>query len=593
MKLLKFLIGFTLGLLLLVLPLSQFRPQPLAPLQSLAVQIDGRKKPLDTVALETVQKLHGSASYKQADGSKLSYLQTYFALAFNDRDWNNEPFLLFSYRPLKEEVGFNPEQKYFSFQELLSSKSLSTVINRAHAREIAGEDLVRLEREALSIEDRATLLYRTVGNNSLPLVPHPTDGKGTWVAIANAAELYPPEAAANLMALEQQVQQGYRFGAAHLDYVGQLGGKLKQSLALLSPEVYPSDRTLDREVFYNHFHPFGKAWMIFGLSFLVMLASLWFKPLELYGSAIGLAAAGLATEAYGFILRMQIADRPPVTNMYESVIWVSFGVIALALVFELTSAKDDQKARYYLLSAAPLAVVCLLLADRLPVVLDPSIAPLVPVLRDNFWLSIHVPTITLGYAAFALAMGLGHVSLGHYLFANPETNPTVKKRLQTLSQFNYRTLQVGVLLLTTGVILGGIWAHFSWGRFWGWDPKETWALIALLCYLVPLHGRLVGWIGNFGINVAAVVSFNAVLMAWYGVNFVLGTGLHSYGFGTGDSQLMVAAVVAADLGIVALTAIRHRSRLARTQPSARSLIVEEVTIPEAVVKAMANEPKSV
>ncbi len=582
MKFLKFLIGFTLGLMLLVLPLSQFQAGPLAPLQSLAVQIDGRKKPLDTVALETVQKLHGSASYKQADGSKLDYLQTYFALAFNDRDWNNEPFLLFSYRPLKEEVGFNPEQKYFSFQELLSSKSLSTVINRAHAREIAGEDLVRLEREALSIEDRATLLYRTVGDNSLPLVPHPSDAKGTWVTIENAAELYPPETAADLMALEQQVQQGYRFGAAHLDYVGQLGGKLKQSLAELSPMVYPSDATLNREVFYNHFHPFGKAWMIFGLGFLVMLASLWFKPLELYGSAIGLAAAGLTTEAYGFLLRMQIADRPPVTNMYESVIWVSFGVIALALIFELTS----DKARYYLLSASPVAVVCLLLADRLPVVLDPSIAPLVPVLRDNFWLSIHVPTITLGYAAFALAMGLGHVSLGHYLFSNPETNPKVKKRLQSLSQFNYRTLQVGVLLLTTGVILGGIWAHFSWGRFWGWDPKETWALIALLCYLVPLHGRLVGWIGNFGINVAAVVSFNAVLMAWYGVNFVLGTGLHSYGFGTGDSQIVVASVVLADLAIVALTALRHRSRITSAK---KPLIVEDVTLSEEAIKAMASE----
>ena len=193
--------------------------------------------------------------------------------------------------------------------------------------------------------------------------------------------------------------------------------------------------------------------------------------------------------------------------------------------------------------------------------LDPSISPLVPVLRDNFWLSIHVPTITLSYASFALALGVGHVALFNYLFT-----PQATQRLKTLSQLNYRVLQVGVLLLTAGIILGGIWAHFSWGRFWGWDPKETWALIALLCYLAPLHGRLVGWIGDFGIHVASIVSFNAVLMAWYGVNFVLGTGLHSYGFGTGGSELLIASVVGVDLLMVLATAARHYGWFKRSEP---------------------------
>jgi ABC-type transport system involved in cytochrome c biogenesis permease subunit len=241
--------------------------------------------------------------------------------------------------------------------------------------------------------------------------------------------------------------------------------------------------------------------------------------------------------------------------MYESVVWVGFGIAAIAFLLELLSRK-----RYYLLAAAPLSVVCLVLADSLPAVLDPSIAPLVPVLRDNFWLSIHVPTITLSYASFALALGVGHVALCNYLFT-----PQASQRLKTLSQLNYRVLQVGVLLLTTGIILGGIWAHFSWGRFWGWDPKETWALIALLCYLAPLHGRLVGWIGDFGIQVASIVSFNAVLMAWYGVNFVLGTGLHSYGFGTGGSEWLIAGIVGLDLLVVCITAARHYGWFSRSE----------------------------
>ena len=248
---------------------------------------------------------------------------------------------------------------------------------------------------------------------------------------------------------------------------------------------------------------------------------------------------------------MTIANRPPVTNMYESVIWVAFAIALAVVVFEFI-----YHAKYYLLAGAPIAVACLILADSLPAVLDGSIQPLVPVLRDNFWLSIHVPTITASYACFALVMGLGHVILGHYLFA-----PAMNTRITYLSKLNYRVIQVGVLLLTTGIILGGIWAHFSWGRFWGWDPKETWALIALMSYLVPLHGRLVGWLKDFGMAVISVVCFNAVLMAWYGVNFVLGTGLHSYGFTTGGSQLVVSSLVAIDLLFVLLVALRYQSWL--------------------------------
>ena len=103
-----------------------------------------------------------------------------------------------------------------------------------------------------------------------------------------------------------------------------------------------------------------------------------------------------------------------------------------------------------------------------------------------------------------------------------------------------------VLLLAAGTILGGVWANYSWGRFWGWDPKETWALIALLCYILTLHGRLAGWWTQFGLVVASVVCFLAVLMAWYGVNFVLGKGLHSYGFGIGG-ETYVATFVVVDL----------------------------------------------
>ena len=547
MKIVKFIIGLVLATVILLVPLSQFQSSPIAPLQNLAVQLDGRKKPLDTVARETVAQIHGRTSYQTANGEKLDYLDTYLSMWLNNRNWNEEPLVLFSYRPLKEQVGLDPERKYFSFSELIRS-DLASLIQNVHQKQAVGIDLDRDEREALTVEDRLALVVETVGNDRLPLVPHPTDKKGAWIGITEANKYYDLDVLMPIADRYDSLRQTYKNRPFDRASLGALADKLHGQLVALSPNVYPDEATLAREVRFYNLHPFAKAWMLYGLGFIVMLGVLLFKSFDFYETAIAIFGSGLAIHGYGFWERMQIAGRPPVTNMYESVIWVGFGIAAIALLFE-----GIYRAKYYLLAAAPLAVVCLVLADSLPAVLDPTIKPLVPVLRDNFWLSIHVPTITLSYASFALALGLGHIILGHYLIA-----PQATARIRSLSKWNYGVIQVGVLLLTTGIILGGIWAHYAWGRFWGWDTKETWALIALMCYVVPLHGRLVGWLADFGLAVTSVVAFNAVLMAWYGVNFVLGTGLHSYGFGTGDSILTVAAFVGLDLLFVLVTAAKYK-----------------------------------
>jgi cytochrome c-type biogenesis protein CcsB len=270
------------------------------------------------------------------------------------------------------------------------------------------------------------------------------------------------------------------------------------------------------------------------------------SALQLTGVAI--VILGLAFHASGIVMRCLIAGRPPVTNMYESIIWVSFAVSFFGMIFF---------ARYrtpvYLLAALPVTLVALLLVHQMPIAMPSSIDPLVPVLRDNFWLTIHVLTITLSYAAFALAMGFGHILLWRYA-----RNPSAARVDAPMHFWLYRVLQLGVLLLAAGTILGGVWANYSWGRFWGWDPKETWALIALLCYILTLHGRLAGWWTEFGLVVASVVCFLAVLMAWYGVNFVLGKGLHSYGFGIGG-ETYVATFVLLDLLFVAFAIWRYRA----------------------------------
>ena len=548
MKILKFTLGICLAVLIAIAPFSQFQSSPVESLQNLVVQLDGRKKPLDTVARETVAKIHGKTSYETLAGEKLDYLQTYLSLWFNNRDWNQEPFILFSYRPLKEKIGLKLEQKYFTFQEIINS-DLASVIRQAREKQADNIDLTRDEREALTVEDRLALMIETVEQDYLPIVPHPMDIKGKWLGITEAAQYYSDAEIAPVIQDYKNLKETYQFNPHDLEQLGIVAQNLGEKLQNLSPSVYPDRSLVRKEVSFYKLHLFGKAWQLYAIAFALILMTVGFN-LNLYEIALGFCSSGLMIQSYGFWSRMQIAGRPPVTNMYESVIWVGFGIAALALFFEITS-----QAKYYLLAAAPLAVACLLLADNLPAVLDPSIQPLVPVLRDNFWLSVHVPTITLSYASFALAMGLGHLILGYYVF-NPQS-----PKIPSLSKLNYRVLQAGVLLLTTGIILGGIWAHFSWGRFWGWDPKETWALIALISYLVPLHGRLVGWLKDFGITVASVVCFNTVLMAWYGVNFVLGTGLHSYGFSTGGSELIVASFVGLDLLFVLAATIRTKGWL--------------------------------
>ena len=251
--------------------------------------------------------------------------------------------------------------------------------------------------------------------------------------------------------------------------------------------------------------------------------------------AAGLVGALFAffLHVYGFYLRCLITGHPPVGTMYESVVWVSLGVVFFAfLLFYF------YRNAVILAAASGVAAIGLILSDNLPLVLDPTIRPLAPVLRSNFWLTIHVLTITLSYAAFALAMGLGNWALFKYL-----STPGQKAETNRIVQFVYRSIQIGVLLLAAGTILGGVWADYSWGRFWGWDPKEVWALIALLFYLAIIHGKYAGWLKDFGLAAGSVLAFQGVLMAWYGVNFVLGAGLHSYGFGSGGLLYVLTYVL--------------------------------------------------
>jgi ABC-type transport system involved in cytochrome c biogenesis permease subunit len=309
------------------------------------------------------------------------------------------------------------------------------------------------------------------------------------------------------------------------------------------------------EVTYNHWAPFRFAWVLVLAALVAMLLHLGSGWKWLYVAAMTAYGAGLAALVIGFSMRIAIAGRPPVSNMYESVIYVGAGVALFGLIFELI-----YRQKYILTAAAAVSTVALVLADNCPTILDPSVQPLEPVLRSNFWLVTHVMTITLSYAAFALALGIANITLGYFCARSSD-----RSAISSLSRFTYKAIQVGVLLLAAGTILGGVWADYSWGRFWGWDPKEVWALVALLGYLAVLHARYAGWVGHRGLAALAVTCFSLVVMAWYGVNFVLGAGLHSYGFGGGGAAYVYSAVIL-QLLFAATALIRSRGEWAAEQP---------------------------
>ncbi|MEY2510185.1 MAG: hypothetical protein QOE26_948 [Verrucomicrobiota bacterium] len=541
----------------------------------LAIQDGGRRKPVDTFARETLIKITGRSTY--TSGAK-TWQATDFILSMllDTHDWKKEPMILVSLGDLRRRLGLAEEQRLFSFNQLTALPELNTLANQAHALRKAEKPLDRVQNEVMSVTERLSLFARVMDGSAFLLAPAPEKTTDPWIVPPAFAQYYNEQQFVPVQTQLQTMANAYVKGDSFA--FGRTANQLRDGLRQLSPKIYPEESQLRLEYFYNHWDGFYRAAWCYGIA-LLLLAIAHFRSRSSVAASLReatgkrsyiriigviLAIAGLLFHASGIAMRCLIAGRPPVTNMYESIIWVSFAVSFFGMIFF---------ARYrtpvYLLAALPVSLVALLLVHQMPIAMPSSIDPLVPVLRDNFWLTIHVLTITLSYAAFALAMGFGHILLFRYA-----RNPVSARADQSMHFWLYRVLQLGVILLAAGTILGGVWANYSWGRFWGWDPKETWALIALLCYILTLHGRLAGWWTQFGLVVASVVCFLAVLMAWYGVNFVLGKGLHSYGFGIGGENY-VGGFVIADLLFVGFAIWRYRSTKSPRPPATPTAVVAE------------------
>lgn len=503
----------------------------------IAVQDHGRKKPLTSFARENCLLLSGKQSVLLPDRGKMDALSMLLALWLSPDGWEKEPILLVGEPSLRDALGLPPSRARFSYEELRSNPSLRALALRLGAggmnAEVQDPSRAQLDRAVRGLTERIDLFSRIASGSALAIVPEPEGASGKWLSLAEAKEVYPAELTAKLDATWERMRAAVLSGK-HAEAAA-AASDLAAELRNLAPARYPEAAKLRFEEAYHELAPWRWAWICYAASAICLaLTSAWGRRLG-YGIGWGLALTGFLFQIYGFYCRILLAGRPPVTNMYESVIWVAFGVVLFALTLEAV-----YRTRYLLLAAMPIAVLCLLFVQTQPLIFDPSLQPLVPVLRNNFWLTVHVLSVTLSYAAFGLALGLGDLYLWRWL----RRWDAGKSGEQVLALYIYRCLQIGVFFLAAGVVLGAVWANYSWGRFWDWDPKETWALVALLCYLALLHGRIAGWWGELGLAGGAVLCFLSVLMAWYGVNFVLGKGLHSYGFGSGAVGPVVAFALA-------------------------------------------------
>jgi ABC-type transport system involved in cytochrome c biogenesis permease subunit len=240
----------------------------------------------------------------------------------------------------------------------------------------------------------------------------------------------------------------------------------------------------------------------------------------------------LSLQIAAIVLRVVIAQRAPITNTYETILWTGICVLGISWWIGFTA-----KQTLYVILGLMLDLACLLLLIFASSLFDPTIKPLTPVLRNNFWLITHVTIITTSYALLALSWVVANYVMVRQIWP---AQKTIKTNIITTL---HNLILGGVIFLVGGILLGAVWADMSWGRFWGWDPKETWSLISLLAYVIVLHGRYTKWIKPETFPVATALAFMTILMAWFGVNFVLTSGLHSYGFSEGGSLWLGALLL--------------------------------------------------
>lgn len=480
----------------------------------------GRVEPVNTLASEIMRKVAKKNSWEG-----ISPTEVFLDMQANPQKWANVAIIKVANPELRKTLNANGD--FVSFNSLVNQSTgtykLSEMVTAAYEKK--ANERNKFDKEIINVDERVNILMTVFSGNYLTIFPVPNDASHNWINISEANLL-----GAQWETFAKNTLSGYLGAVAHGDWVNASAmlGKLSSFQQTEGAKIVPSKTKVNLEVFYNNANIFGKLSKIFMLLGLVMLGlnlATIFKPDMKLGmikkASVILIFLLFLVQTTGMGIRWYISGYAPWSNGYESMVFISWATILAGIMF-------------YKRSEITISISTLLAGLTLMVAglswMSPEITPLVPVLK-SYWLIVHVSVITSSYGFLGVGALLGMLNLVLIISRSKPNAARVNLTIKELVNVIDIALLIGLILLTLGSFLGGIWANESWGRYWGWDPKETWALVTILVYTFISHmHKIPGFKGEFAVSAASLVGFSSVLMTYFGVNYYL-SGLHSYAQG--------------------------------------------------------------
>ncbi|WP_233702478.1 cytochrome c biogenesis protein [Hyunsoonleella flava] len=494
--------------------------------------LDGRIKPMNTLASEFLRKLSRKPYFKFTENGKsirYSANQTFLAMQSASNIWQYVPLIKVDVKKggeLFSDLNIS-EDGLVSFVELLGDEG-SYIL--AEAAEIANKkkpaERSEFDKEILKVDERFNILYNVFSGNYLKVFPNSNDENNKWHSQTHHFNDFPVDDGK----FAKQIIPAYFEDVNQKNWIdaSEKLGYIKTFQDELGKEIIPSRKRIEAELWYNELNLNFWLFQVFftlGAILLVLAIAKIFTKKKLveflWNALILLTLISFLLFTGNIILRWYVSQHAPWSNGYEMLVFVSWVLVLCGL---FTFRKSD-----FALPLATLFSGALLFVSYLDW-LSPEITNLMPVLK-SFWLKVHVATIVSSYAPLALSAILGFMALLLTIFKTKKTKKVMDIKIKELTYINEISMTIGLFVLAIGTFLGGIWANESWGRYWAWDPKETWALISIIMYAIVLHLRLIPKLkSNYVLNTASVFAFGSIIMTSFGVNYYL-SGLHSYAAG--------------------------------------------------------------
>lgn len=513
----------------------------------------GRVEPVNTYTSKLLRKLYRSDSFEG-----LRSEQVILGFLVDPAYWGNVPLIRQTDKELAAELAL-PSDKYLRFFDLFDSEGrylIAEAVDSAYSRPAAERS--RIEKDLLKLDEKVNILYSLQQGKMLALFPLPGDKDGKWYS--------PGDDLSAFAGMDSTfVSKIFYWYAEEANDALQTHDWSAADEVLSMMDVYQqkrstagllTERQVAWELFYNRANLFfwsSVGYMSAGL--LLLLFAVWQLLKRRRWLRVTVAALTVAVVAlflwhtFGIGIRWYISGRAPWANAYESMIYVAWATALAGLLFVRRSSMTLALAAFF-------AGIILFVANLN--FMDPEITPLVPVLK-SYWLMIHVAVITASYGFFGMSFLLGLLSLG--FMAAEKKGGVLQAHIRELRIINEMSLHIGLYLLTAGIFLGAVWANESWGRYWGWDPKETWALVTMVVYAIVLHARFLPPLrSDYAFSVMSVFALSSVLMTYFGVNYYL-SGLHSYGSGDAPPGVYIIFVIFAAALLLALYAGSRQRKL--------------------------------